>query len=259
MRIRTRTLIALTGAFALAACGGDSSTDPGNGGGGDGGGDGGGGGAQAAAIATVSGGSQTGRTLLALDDPLVVKVTDADGAAVSGVTVSWSVSGGGSVSSSTSTTNSQGQASVTFTAGPSLGTSTVQATVSGVPDPAEFAVETTIMVVRMSGIAFVAPDGTDDVTVPVGTEVQWRNFDQVQHTATSSDEPAGGAAINTGFMSNGQTRSFTPMVEGTWTYFCEVHPGIMVGATITATATGSTSTTGGDTGDPPTGDPNYPG
>jgi len=115
------------------------------------------------------------------------------------------------------------------------------------------------MVVRMSGTAFVAPDGSDDVTVPVGTRVEWQNFDPVQHTATSSDEPPGGAVINTGLMSNGQTRPFTPMVEGTWTYFCEVHPGIMVGATLTATATGSTSTTGGGTGDPPTGDPNYPG
>jgi plastocyanin len=250
--------IAVTAALAFAACGGDSSTDPGNGGGG-GGGNGGGGAAEAAAIATVSGGGQEARTLLALADPLVVRVTDANGTAVSGATVTWSVTGGGSLSTSTSTTNTQGQASNTFTAGPSLGTSTVQASVSGVPDPAEFTIETSIVVVRMQGIAFVAPDGTDDLTVPVGTKVEWWNLDQVQHTATSSDEPAGGAAIRTGFISNGQTRPFTPTVEGTWTYFCEVHPGIMVGATITATATGSTSTTGGDTIDPPTGDPNYPG
>jgi len=256
MRIRAIRLIAVTGALAFAACGGDSSTDPGDGGGG--GGDGGGGGAQAAAIATVSGGGQDARTLLALDDPLVVRVTDADGAAVSGVTVTWSVTGGGSLSSSTSTTNAQGRASNTFTAGPALGTSTIRATVTGVADPAEFAIETSIMVVRMSGTAFVAPDGSDAVTVPVGTRIEWRNFDPIQHTATATDVPAGGAGFDTGLLGNGEFMGFTPGVEGTWTYRCDVHPTIMVGATITATATGSTSTTGG-AGDPPTGDPNYPG
>jgi len=257
MRSRAMMFLALTAALSLAACGGDGATNPDGGGGGGGGG--GGSGALPAAIATVSGGGQQASTLLALANPLVVKVTDTDGAAVSGASVTWSVTGGGSVSPTTTTTNSQGQASTTFTAGPTLGATTVQASVSGVANPAEFTVETSIMVIRMSGIAFVAPDGSDDVTVPVGTKVEWQNFDQVQHTATSTDMPAGGAKFDSKLMSNGDTYPFTPMVEGTWTYFCEVHPGIMVGATITATATGSTSTTGGGAGDPPTGDPNYPG
>ncbi|MGD8494971.1 MAG: Ig-like domain-containing protein [Gemmatimonadales bacterium] len=237
MRYSTRKLVALTAALALAACGGDSSTNPmDGGGGGTGGGGGGGTEPQPAAVVTVSGGGQQGRTLLALDNPLIVRVTDDAGTAVSGVTVSWSVTGGGSLSTTSTTTDTQGRASTTFTAGPALGTSTVQAAVSGVADPAEFTIETSIMVVRMSGTAFVAPDGSDDVTVPVGTTVEWRNFDQVQHTARSSDVPAGGQQISSGLMANGDTYPFTPMVEGTWTYFCEVHPGIMVGATITATA-----------------------
>jgi plastocyanin len=59
-------------------------------------------------------------------------------------------------------------------------------------------------------------------------------MDAVQHTATSTTEPAGGAAFVSGLMANGARFPFTPQVQGTWVYFCEVHPGIMVDATITA-------------------------
>ncbi len=113
----------------------------------------------------------------------------------------------------------------------------------------------------MQNIAFVGPDGGNAVTVPVGTTVTWVNRDDVQHTATSSDVPAGGQSFETRLLGNGESESFTPMVEGTWTYFCEVHPGIMVGATITATADGGSSTTDSEKDDPPPGDegPSTPG
>lgn len=237
--IRT-TLFAAFAAFALAACGGDGSTDPGGGGGG---GDGGGGDPVPTAVAIVSGNNQTARTGTALPQPLVVRVTDADGVGVEDVNVSWSVtSGPGSVLPNATSTDAQGRVSATFTAGADLGTSTVRATVPVISENVQFMVETTVALIRMQGTAFVAPGGGDDVTVPVGTTIQWENFDAVQHTATSSAEPAGGAVIDTGLMGNGDTRNFTPMVEGTWTYFCEVHPGIMVGATITATAASGSAT-----------------
>ena len=93
----------------------------------------------------------------------------------------------------------------------------------------------------MQNIAFVAPDGTDAVTVPIGTTIEWRNMDGVQHTATATDTPAGGTAFDTGLIpAGGSSEPFTPAVTGTWTYFCEVHPSQMAGATITVTeATGS--------------------
>lgn len=239
-------------AVALMACG-DDSTAPGNGGGGNGG--------EPAAIAIVSGDDQSAKTQEAVSQPFVVAVTDADGSAVSGATVVWSVAAGpGSVSPTSSITNAQGQASTTYTGGTTLGTSTVQASVSGLSETADFTVETSTLVIRMQNTAFVGPNGTDDVTIPLGGTIEWQNQDAVQHTATSSAEPTGGNPFASGFLSNGDSFGFTPSVEGTWTYFCEVHPTIMVGATITVTsATGSASGPGNDDPPPEPGDPNYPG
>ena len=89
------------------------------------------------------------------------------------------------------------------------------------------------MTVNMQNIAFVAPDGSDDVTITLGQSVEWVNLDQgVQHTATSNEEPDGGDEFDSDLLSNGETFVFTPNVRGTWTYFCEVHPNQMQGATI---------------------------
>lgn len=245
---QTGALMALTAAFCLAACGSDGSTDP-NGGGGNGGGGGGGNGgsAEPAAVAVVSGDNQSAKTQTALATPFVVEVTDVDGAPVSGVSVNWSVTDGpGSISPSSTSTDAQGRASTTFTGGTELGSSTIAASVTGVGTPAEFTVETSTLVILMQNIAFVAPNGTDAVTVPLGTTIEWRNEDGVQHTATSTDVPAGGAMFDTELIPAGGTSDpFTPAVTGTWTYFCEVHPSIMVGATITVTeATGSSTADG---------------
>lgn len=112
------------------------------------------------------------------------------------------------------------------------------------------------VVVNLQNTAFVAPGGGDDVTVPVGTTVRWENLDAFQHDVASTDVPQGGQAFDSGTMGNGDTYEFTPMLEGTWTYMCQIHPTIMVGATITATADGS-GTAGGDSDDPAPGDPGY--
>ena len=88
------------------------------------------------------------------------------------------------------------------------------------------------VVVEMENIAFNAPDGGDDVTIQLGQTVGWVNRDNVQHTATSSQVPGGGNEFDSDLLSNGETFVFTPNVRGTWTYFCEVHPSQMTGATI---------------------------
>ncbi len=86
----------------------------------------------------------------------------------------------------------------------------------------------------MQNIAYVAPDGSDDVTIPLGDSVEWVNLDQgIQHTATSNEEPAGGNAFDIGLLNTNDTFVFTPNVMGTWVYHCEVHPNDMTGATIT--------------------------
>jgi plastocyanin len=191
----------------------------------------------ASAIALVSGDNQNGKTLAALGSPFIVKVTDDQGAGVAGVAVNWAVaSGDGSLSASSTTTNGSGEASVTFTSGMTTGASTVTASAAGLTgSPVTFNARTSVLVIEMSGIAFVYPDGStnSDATVAVGDTIEWVNLDGVQHTATSNIEPAGGAAFDSGLMTTGQTFRFAPAVVGTWEYFCEVHPTIMLGATIT--------------------------
>lgn len=110
-----------------------------------------------------------------------------------------------------------------------------------------------VVEIRMQNTAFVAPSGGDDVTVAIGTTVQWVNLDGVQHTATSTSVPAGGVAFDSGLLGNGDRFEFTPQVAGTWVYFCEVHPGIMVGATLTATSADSNASS-----DDPPSSPNDP-
>ena len=90
-----------------------------------------------------------------------------------------------------------------------------------------------VVVVEMQNIAFNAPGGGNAVTISLGDEVRWVNRDAEQHTATSTNVPSGGASFDSNLLRQGQTFDFPPNVRGTWTYFCEVHPSIMVGATIT--------------------------
>jgi ABC-type glycerol-3-phosphate transport system substrate-binding protein len=117
MRASSRflTLATILAAVAVATtCGGDA-TGP----------------AVPTSITLVSGNGQSGVVGQALPNALVVKVVDASGAGVPGVTVNWSVtSGGGSLSATSTTTDQSGQALVTLTPGPIAGTNTVSATVA---------------------------------------------------------------------------------------------------------------------------------
>jgi plastocyanin len=217
-------------ALALGACGGD----------GDGGGindplpD-----PDAAAVAVVSGDAQSEPRGSELGQTLVVKVTDAQGGAVSGATVDWTVSSGsGVLSSSSSQTNSQGEASVDLTLSFVPGQVSVSASVSGVTQAAGFTATATdpgplTITVDMRNIAFLAPLGGDDITIKLGDTVEWVNRDGVSHTATSNSTPGGGASFDSGLLGNSGSFSFTPSVTGTWVYFCEVHPVEMQDARIT--------------------------
>ena len=85
-----------------------------------------------ATVTITSGNNQTGAVSAALANPIVVKVVDEDGDAVSGVTVNWAVaSGGGTVSAPTSTTASDGTTQVNWTLGATAGANTATATVTG--------------------------------------------------------------------------------------------------------------------------------
>lgn len=111
---------ALAAAVAFGACSGDdngTNPPPGN--------------TTPAAVVVVSGNNQSGIAGAVLANPLVVRVNNSDGDALSNVSVTWTVvSGGGSVASATSTTNAQGQASMTYTLGAAAGANSVRAAVT---------------------------------------------------------------------------------------------------------------------------------
>ena len=83
-------------------------------------------------LTKVCGDSQEGTASILLDEPLVVLVSDEDGAAMAGVVVSFAVTaGGGTLSAATATTNADGRARTWLTLGSDPGTNTVSATVEG--------------------------------------------------------------------------------------------------------------------------------
>jgi hypothetical protein len=94
-----------------------------------------------AAIAKVSGDGQSAAISTQLALPLVLKVTDQYGNAVTGASVSFADGGaGGSFSLNPVLTSSTGTASVNYTTPSTTGTKTILATVSGVSVPASFTV-----------------------------------------------------------------------------------------------------------------------
>lgn len=91
-------------------------------------------------LSIVSGNKQTGPPNTLLSKPLVVKVVDAAGLNVPGVTVSFTDNGAaGSFSSNSVVTNAQGRASTQYTTGPNTGSVSVTASVTGL-NPVNFTV-----------------------------------------------------------------------------------------------------------------------
>jgi uncharacterized protein (TIGR03437 family) len=84
------------------------------------------------AFAYVSGDAQFATVGNAFAQPLVVKITDAQGKALSGLSVNFAVTSGvATLSSATATTDANGNASITVTAGSTAGGIVVQATTTG--------------------------------------------------------------------------------------------------------------------------------
>jgi len=81
----------------------------------------------------VGGNNQTAHINTTLPKQLVVKLTDQYNNAISGATITFTDNGaGGTFSSTTPVTNTFGQASVTYTTGPTTGTVTINASTPGV-------------------------------------------------------------------------------------------------------------------------------
>ena len=96
----------------------------------------------AASVAKVSGDAQTGAAASPLALPLVVVVKDAFGNNVSGATVNWATTSGGSLAPASGPTAANGQAQSAWTLGPTAPTQTATATV-GALTPASFSATAT--------------------------------------------------------------------------------------------------------------------
>jgi Bacterial Ig domain/Bacterial Ig-like domain (group 1) len=123
--------------------------------------------ANASGIAMFSGDGQSGPVGSTLSDPLVVKVTDAFGNPISGITVHWSAEGQGSVSDDNTVTGDDGQTSVTRTLGPNAGQQTTLASADGLAgSPVTFT--STANAGNASRIEIVSGDGQQ---APAGTQL----------------------------------------------------------------------------------------
>lgn len=70
--------------------------------------------------------------------------------------------------------------------------------------------------IRIDNFAF-APAA---ITVEPGTTVQWENRDDIPHTVVSEDK----TTFKSKALDTGDTFRYTFTKQGTYTYFCSVHP-----------------------------------
>jgi len=73
------------------------------------------------------------------------------------------------------------------------------------------------MEVKIDNFSF----GPLTLTVPVGTMVTWTNRDDIPHTIVSTDDPK---AFKSKVLDTDEKFSFTFSKEGTYPYFCSIHP-----------------------------------
>ena len=123
----------------------------------------------AASIRIISGNNQSGQVGTQLGADLVVEVQDADGNAVSGVTVTWAVtSGGGRVGPTSSITGANGQTSTEWTLGSQLGSQKVRAS-AGAAGQVDFGATATAGAPSALGIV-TQPSASATVGEPFATQ-----------------------------------------------------------------------------------------
>ena len=132
----------------------------------------------ASILAKTSGDNVTGLVNSVLGTPHVVKVTDAFGNGVSGVAISWGVTGGGSVNPTSNVTDANGSAQAvrTLPAAPAAVTTTASATIGGTLRTVSFAVNVVnsgpALIVKVTGDGQTAVGGA---TLPTALQVRVTN------------------------------------------------------------------------------------
>jgi plastocyanin len=237
---RSRTPLPAAIALAtLVACSGDSGTDPNPTPD-----------TTPASLSVVSGDGQATQAGMALANALVVKVTNAAGDALSGVTIAWTVqAGGGTLASPTTTTGQDGTASNTYTTGGTAGTNTVGATVQGTSIVTAFSATATAPVTDVVPASLAVASGNNQsaavstqlanplVVVVKNAEGQALPSIAVDWAVTSGPGSLGSASTNSngaGQASNTFTVGASP---GSATIEASVQSDPSLKATFTTTAT----------------------
>jgi plastocyanin len=192
------------------------------------------GGGPSLSIARNDGENQTGDISTALDDSIVVLVTE-NGAVLAGTTVTWSAQGAGaSVSPATSVTDANGLAATAWTLGSEPGPQTARATVSGAGgSPLTFHASA----IGGTGVAFGTNffrsnrNGTQDPAVDttnVGLAFTWNGVGG-SHTVRSQGTPS---FDDSGTLNGDDTYTVTFTTPGTYQYDCEIHGAQMTGRVV---------------------------
>lgn len=114
-------------------------------------------------------------------------------------------------------TSPDGDGSTTTTSPSTTATTQSSSTTVTTPSP-------TTHDVRIQGSQFIPAA----LVIKVGDTVRWTNEDSIQHTATSDD----GTTFDSGTLSEDDTFSFQFLQQGTWDYYCKIHPGMTGSITV---------------------------
>jgi len=190
----------------------------------------------AANLSTVAGGGQTAIQGGAFATQLRVLVTDQFTNPVSGVTVSFTGSGGVLVSSPTANTGVNGEAVVSATGASSAGVGGVTATVAGIAAPVNFTLTTAAAVREVTvgaGTLFksLRNNTTNPAvdTISAGQGVLWR-WAGGNHSVESTGVPSFTTSAVSSTAGNIYTLTFA--VAGTYQYDCGVHLTLMTGRVV---------------------------
>lgn len=192
----------------------------------------------AAQLSISAGDNQSGPPDSALPNPLEVKVGDAFGNGVQGVTVAWQVAtGAATVQQASSVTDDGGLARTNATLGAAVGSVTITATSAGLAgSPATFHATATSVPTRAAvevGDNFFkssrnATSNPAVDTVAVGGSVTWTWSGSNSHSVRSTGSPS---FTSSAIMTSG-SYSFTFTTAGTYAYDCAVHGASMSGIVV---------------------------